>query len=158
MGRGRDIKELRMLRVYELSLAVCRDAARLARLIAKYDGDLARQLRKAAWSAPINVAEAQGVTGGNSRMRFCTALGSSYDAHVIPHGHNIHDALHVVASQSPMTCPLVEVLILKMQTYYYFDKSAPQVVDGKLELSSRPGFGMELDDAKIRNRTRQSWS
>lgn len=96
--------------------------------------------------------------GGVSELVKICALGSAYDAHVIPHGHNLHAALHVVASQSPMTCPLVEVLILKMQTYYYFDKFAPEVVDGKLELSSRPGFGMELNEAKIRNRTRQIWS
>lgn len=96
--------------------------------------------------------------GGVSELVKICALGSAYDAHVIPHGHNIHAALHVVASQSPMTCPLVELLILKMQTYYYFDKFAPVPVDGKLELPDRPGFGMELDEAKIEKRTRLSWS
>ena len=60
--------------------------------------------------------------GGVSELvKICT-LGSAYDAHVIPHGHNVHAAMHVVASQSPMTCPLVEFLILKMESYYFFDK------------------------------------
>ncbi len=91
--------------------------------------------------------------GGVSELVKICALGSAYDAHVVPHGHNIHAALHVVASQSPMTCPLVELLILKMQNYYYFDKYPPTPMDGKLELGERPGFGMELDDAKIERRT-----
>jgi L-alanine-DL-glutamate epimerase-like enolase superfamily enzyme len=96
--------------------------------------------------------------GGVSELVKICALGSAYDAHVIPHGHNVHAALHVVASQSPMTCPLVEFLILKMASYYYFDKFPPVPVDGKLELPDRPGFGMELDDAKIEKRTRLTWS
>ena len=36
------------------------------------------------------------------------------DVPVIPHGHSLHAALHVVASQSPLTCPLVEYLVLKI--------------------------------------------
>jgi len=95
--------------------------------------------------------------GGVSELVKICALGSAYDAHVVPHGHNLHAALHVVASQSPMTCPLVELLILKVQSYYYFDKFAPVAVDGQLELPDRPGFGMELDDAKIEKRTRLTW-
>ncbi|MBI1356570.1 MAG: mandelate racemase [Acidobacteria bacterium] len=96
--------------------------------------------------------------GGVSELVKICALGSSFDAHVIPHGHNIHAALHVVSSQSPMTCPLVEFLILKMASYYYFDKHPPVPADGKLELLSRPGFGMELDEAKIDKRTLLTWA
>ncbi len=96
--------------------------------------------------------------GGVSELVKICALGSAYDAHVIPHGHNIHASLHVVASQSPMTCPLVEFLILKMEDYYYFDKNPPRPVDGKLDLPERPGFGMQLDDAKIESRQQMHWS
>ncbi|MEZ5393067.1 MAG: enolase C-terminal domain-like protein [Bryobacterales bacterium] len=96
--------------------------------------------------------------GGVSELVKICALGSAFDAHVIPHGHNVHAAMHVVASQSPMTCPLVEFLILKMASYYFFDKHPPVPVGGKLELPDRPGFGMELDEAKIEKRTRLSWS
>ena len=96
--------------------------------------------------------------GGVSELVKNCAIASAYDAHVIPHGHNIHAALHVVASQSPMTCPLVEFLINKMQSYYYFDKHPPRPVDGKLELSERPGFGMELDESKIESETQIHWS
>ena len=57
-----------------------------------------------------------------------------------------------------MTCPLVEFLILKMGSYYYFDKHPPVPVGGELELSERPGFGMELDEAKIERKTRMEWA
>jgi L-alanine-DL-glutamate epimerase-like enolase superfamily enzyme len=96
--------------------------------------------------------------GGVSELVKICALASAYDAQVVPHGHNVHASMHVVASQSPMTCPLIEFLILKMASYYYFDKFPPAPVDGKLELPDRPGFGMELDAAKIEKRTRLTWS
>jgi L-alanine-DL-glutamate epimerase-like enolase superfamily enzyme len=50
------------------------------------------------------------------------------------------------------------VLINKMADYYYFDKYAPVVVDGHLDLSDRPGFGMELDDSKIEARESLDWA
>ena len=68
---------------------------------------------------------------------------------MIPHGHSTHAALHVVASQSPMTCPLVEHLVIKMASYYHFEKQPPQPVRGKFALPERPGFGIELDPAKV---------
>lgn len=96
--------------------------------------------------------------GGVSELVKICSIASSYDVHVIPHGHNIHAALHVVASQSPMTCPLVEFLILKMASYYHFDQNPPQVENGFIALNDRPGFGIELDDAKIEKRTQLKWS
>ena len=96
--------------------------------------------------------------GGTSELQKIVQIASAFDAHVIPHGHNVHAALHVVAANSPMTCPLVEGLINKMETYYYFDKHPPVVANGELELSERPGFGMELDEAKIERRTKLEWA
>lgn len=96
--------------------------------------------------------------GGVSELVKICAIASSYDVQVIPHGHNIHAALHVVASQSPMTCPLVEYLILKMSSYYHFDKNPPVVENGFIVLNDRPGFGIELDDSKIEKRTLLKWS
>ncbi|MGH9662487.1 MAG: enolase C-terminal domain-like protein [Bryobacteraceae bacterium] len=88
--------------------------------------------------------------GGVSELvKICT-LSSLYDAQVIPHGHGLHASLHVVASQSPMTCPLVEYLINKMEGYYHhFEKHPLRAVGGKIALPDRPGFGIELDPAKI---------
>ena len=95
--------------------------------------------------------------GGVSELVKICNIASAYDAHVIPHGHSVHAAMHVVASQSPMTCPLVEYLINKMQTYYYFEKDAPAVLDGKIHLSNRPGFGIEFDQSKIEKQSVVRW-
>ena len=52
--------------------------------------------------------------GGVSELVKIATLASAHDAHVIPHGHALHAALHVVASQSPATCPMGEYLLVKM--------------------------------------------
>ena len=66
-----------MLRIYEVALLVARDAAMAARVIGLQDADLARQLRRAAASVPLNLAEGAGVSGGHRRQRYMTALGSA---------------------------------------------------------------------------------
>lgn len=87
--------------------------------------------------------------GGISELVKICAVASLYDAQVIPHGHSVHSALHVVAAQSPATCPLVEFLITKMRSYYHFEKHQLTPVKGMIELSDRPGFGIEIDPAKV---------
>lgn len=87
--------------------------------------------------------------GGVSELvKICT-LASVHGVNVIPHGHSMHAAMHVVASRPIEVCPLVEYLIQKMSTYYYFEKHAPQPVDGMIQLPDRGGFGIELDESKI---------
>ena len=48
-----------------------------------------------------------------------------------------------------MTCPLAEYLILKMASYYHFEKKAPMPVKAHIALPQAPGFGIELDPGKI---------
>jgi len=95
--------------------------------------------------------------GGVSELVKICHIASAYDAHVIPHGHGVHAAMHVVASQSPMTCPLVEYLIPKMSTYHHFEKWNPTPVNGKITLPETPGFGIIIDDAKVEKRTQVTW-
>ena len=96
--------------------------------------------------------------GGVSELVKICAIASVHGVHVIPHGHSIHAAMHVVASQSPDVCPLVEYLIGKMDgNYYHFEKNAPRPVNGKLTLPDRPGFGIELDSSKINKREIITW-
>ena len=97
-------------------------------------------------------------TGGVSELTKICAVASLFDVQVIPHGHALHAALHVVASQSPMTCPLVEYLVLKMSTWHEFEKYPPVLNGAKIALSDRPGFGIELDPAKIEKQTQMHWS
>jgi len=96
--------------------------------------------------------------GGVSELVKICAVASIYDAQVIPHGHALHAPLHVVAAQSPMTCPLVEFLVTKMtNNYYYFEKNQPTPVGGRIALPERPGFGIEFDPARVEKQTQAKW-
>ncbi len=65
------------LQVYETALEMVRSVAEVVRSVERRDADLARQMRRALASVPLNIAEAEGVRGGNQRLRFETALGSA---------------------------------------------------------------------------------
>ncbi len=95
--------------------------------------------------------------GGTSELVKICALASIFDVPVIPHGHSIHAALHAIASQSPAVCPLAEYLILKMQSYYHFERNPPVVKQAHLALSEAPGYGIELDEAKVESRELMKW-
>ena len=110
-----------------------------------------------AGAVSVVQADPEWCGGITELVKICT-VASLYDVRVIPHGHSLHAALHVVASQSPMTCPLVEYLVLKMSSYYHFEKN-PLVLDhGKFALPERPGFGIELDPAKAEKQSQMTWS
>ncbi len=87
--------------------------------------------------------------GGVSELVKICHLASAYGAKVVPHGHNIHAALHVVASQSPEVCPLVEYLILHVGYKLHFQKDPLLTNNGILSLPQKPGFGIELDEDKV---------
>jgi len=96
--------------------------------------------------------------GGTTELQKICALASIFDVPVIPHGHSLHAALHVIASQSPAVCPLAEYLILKMQSYYHFEKHPPAIEKAHFPLPDAPGYGIELDDAKVESREMMHWS
>lgn len=91
--------------------------------------------------------------GGVSELVRIVGLCSANDVRVIPHGHALHASLHVVASQSPGVCPLVEYLITKMETWHHFEKHPPVMTGARVTLPTRPGFGIELDAAKVEKQT-----
>ena len=62
---------------YQLSISLISRLAPLMASIAKRDRDLASQLKRAASSVSLNIAEATRVTGGNKTQRFHTAAGSA---------------------------------------------------------------------------------
>ncbi len=107
----------------------------------------------------LNVVQADPEWCGVSELvKICT-LASTYDVRVIPHGHALHAALHVVASQSPMTCPLVEYLFAKLDFYWHhFEKYPLRQQNAKIVLPERPGFGIELDPSKIDKQRLVQWA
>ena len=95
--------------------------------------------------------------GGITELVKIGTVASLHDVPVIPHGHSIHAAMHVIASQSPMTFPLGEYLINKMRHYYHFEKHPPAPNRAHLTLPAGPGFNIELDPAKIDSQTTLRW-
>ena len=72
---------------------------------------------------------------------------------------NAHAALHVVASQSPMTCPLVEYLFAKLDFYWHhFEKYPLRQQNARIVLPERSGFGIELDPSKIDKQRLVQWA
>jgi L-rhamnonate dehydratase len=87
--------------------------------------------------------------GGVSEVLKIGHLCSVHGVKLVPHCHNIHAALHIVASQSPALCPFGEYLINHVPEKLHFVKDAPLTTNGWVTLRDRPGFGIELDAAKI---------
>jgi L-rhamnonate dehydratase len=90
--------------------------------------------------------------GGLSEVHKICALASAYDLPVIPHGHSVPVTVHLLASQPPTTCPLLEYLIKWNEIHQFFFKHPIRPVDGEVSLPIAPGVGMSLDDAKIQER------
>ncbi len=96
-------------------------------------------------------------TGGLSEMVKICALASAYDRQVVPHGHSVLPALHLIAAQSPEVCPLLEFLILHnaRKQWFHVDKFFPE--GGLMRLPKQPGLGITLDPARVLKRQELSW-
>ena len=66
-----------MLKIYSVCLEMVREVRRYAERIARFDRDLARQLRKSSTAVPLNVAEGSGLRGGRRRQSYDYALGEA---------------------------------------------------------------------------------
>ena len=66
-----------MLRIYGVMLDVLRWLREPLGRIERHDADLGRQLRRAATSVSLNIAEGSGSSGGIRKARYRTALGSA---------------------------------------------------------------------------------
>ncbi len=70
-------KEEVMLRIYDVALRVIEELRPAVRAIEMRVRDLARQMRRAASSVVLNIAEGSGSSGGTRRERYRNALGSA---------------------------------------------------------------------------------
>ena len=68
-----------MLRIYPEIVTLLSTLRPALAGIARHDRDLSRQLRRAATSVLLNIAEASGLRGGLRRQRHGTALGSALE-------------------------------------------------------------------------------
>jgi len=91
--------------------------------------------------------------GGASELVRIGTVASLYDVPVIPHGHSLRAAIHVIASQSPMTFPLGEYLVNKMRHYYHFESNPLVPEKARIALPTGPGFNVQLDPARIESQT-----
>ena len=90
--------------------------------------------------------------GGISELVKIGVLASAFGRPVIPHGHSIHAAVHVVASQAPATFPMAEFLLKAQPAKQHFQTAYLQPEGGSIPLPTAPGLGIELDEAKIERR------
>ena len=65
------------LRIYDTALEMVAEVVRVARVVARHDADLARQMRRACTSVPLNIAEAVHSAGGNQKVRYHSAMASA---------------------------------------------------------------------------------
>jgi L-rhamnonate dehydratase len=94
--------------------------------------------------------------GGLSEVLKVCHLASVYDTPVIPHGHSVPASVHLIASQPASVCPLLEYLIKWNQIHQFFLKEPLIPREGSVALPTAPGIGMDLDEAKIRDRREAS--
>ena len=87
--------------------------------------------------------------GGASELVKIGTVASLHDVRVIPHGHSLRAAVHVILSQSPMTFPLGEYLVTKMRHYHHFEKNPLVVEQAHITRPTGPGFDIQLDESKI---------
>lgn len=92
--------------------------------------------------------------GVTELLRMCS-LATAFGLTVMPHGHGLHAAIHVVASQPADFCPRGEYLLNVMPDRHYFEFDPLVPVGGKIALSERPGFGIVIDDSKVESRSIQ---
>ena len=63
--------------VYDKARGVVREMVPVLRAVREQDKSLAEQMKRAAQSVVLNIAEGRGSDAGNARARFSTACGSA---------------------------------------------------------------------------------
>lgn len=91
--------------------------------------------------------------GGLSETLKITALATTHDLTVIPHGHSTPIGMHFSAAQSPVHTPLIEYLVKWNAINMHFLAKPPLPERGSIRVTDAPGIGMDLDPARIESET-----
>ena len=65
------------MKIYAAMIAMVKCVCAVSRKVQQHDSDLARQMRRACTSVPLNAVEGWHSLGGNRVARFHTAMGSA---------------------------------------------------------------------------------
>jgi L-alanine-DL-glutamate epimerase-like enolase superfamily enzyme len=104
--------------------------------------------------AGIGIVQAdQDWSGGITEQLHICSLCSAYGVPLIAHGHAVPAALHVAASQSPQTVPMVEYLVLIQERNQFFHRTMYRPEGGSIALPTAPGLGIDLDEEKVAARS-----
>lgn len=92
--------------------------------------------------------------GGITELRKICAMAEAAGLPVIPHSNEAHN-LQVIFSQAAHVCPLVEYFPdvepdTGNELFWRLYDGIPTAKDGHVELTDRPGLGIELNEAAIR--------
>ena len=68
------------MKTYQLALTTVREIAHVSRIIDRHDRDLARQLRRASMSIPLNINEGMYSRGKNRGARQTDAMASAKES------------------------------------------------------------------------------
>ena len=113
------------------------------------------QIRQAIESGAVTVLQPDpSAAGGITEMRKIIAVASTYGLPVVPHANeSCRNAVHLLFANPARVCPLGEwgVKINHNAQFFYQDFYEPE--GGYFRPPSGPGFGYELDPAKIVRRT-----
>jgi L-alanine-DL-glutamate epimerase-like enolase superfamily enzyme len=91
--------------------------------------------------------------GGVTELARMADLADSFGVPLVPHGHGLHAALHVVASRSPQVCPRLEYLYLVEEERHWFEIDPPHPRNGQFDLPTAPGFAIDLDPSRVESTT-----
>jgi L-alanine-DL-glutamate epimerase-like enolase superfamily enzyme len=90
--------------------------------------------------------------GGITETRRIIGLARARGVEVIPHGHTLAAALHLVAAEDGATCPLVEVLPRHQRRMQHFLRDPIVATDGAVAVPTAPGLGFSFDEDRIERR------
>jgi L-rhamnonate dehydratase len=108
------------------------------------------QIKELLDSGAVGVIQADpDWAGGITEQRHICSLCSAYDVPVVAHGHAMAVPVHIAASQSPQTVPMVEYLVRIQERNQWFHRTILRPVDGDIPLPTEPGLGIDLDPEKV---------